>query len=137
MLNNCCSTGRRGRFHGLEEKLTQLCLQLPLLEYCFVITETGIILTPNKRVKPVIDVEPEIVFQVKQLATQLTSLVFRKSCKTIILATSQLDVVIYDVGDQFLVAFSKKSKENREGNGLTQEKLEELGRLIRETLWSD
>ncbi|GJQ10622.1 hypothetical protein GpartN1_g2413.t1 [Galdieria partita] len=133
----CCSAGGRGKFYVLEDKLTQLCLHLPLLEYCFVITETGIILTPSNRIKPVTGMEPQIVFQIKQLATQLTSLVFRTSCKTIRLATSLFDIVIYDIGDQFLVAFSKKSKHDREETGLTREKLEELGRLIQETLWSD
>ncbi|KAK4525275.1 hypothetical protein GAYE_SCF09G3183 [Galdieria yellowstonensis] len=134
----CCASGRKEKFSFLEDKLTQLCLQLAFLEYCFVVTETGIILTPSSRIKPVKEVDSPLVFQIKQLATHLTTLVFRSRCRTIRLTTSQSEIAIYDVGDQLLVAFFKKSKGEKEQQvGLSQEKLEELARLIQDTLWSE
>jgi len=46
------------------------------------------------------EVDSPLVFQIKQLATHLTTLVFRSRCRTIRLTTSQSEIAIYDVGDQ-------------------------------------
>lgn len=86
-MSNCCVTSSRVKLNTLREKLTQLCLQTPILEYCFVVTETGLILSvvafelrnililcrrPSSRIRPLAEVEPQTIFQMKQLATQLS-----------------------------------------------------------------